>query len=212
MADGNSLISLGHLTRPATDIMFKPLFNVLVLTAIATTVAMLLPDRKELLPLAVMLDFVPVGGVVAATVIATLRFKRTPLPLVRLLMAGYSYFAGGLVGALGLAHLVAVVIVAINRGRQHEFVYDYRFYSLLQLGVLLIAAGIMASIKAAGLARGELAAWRASLSVWIAILAINLPLVPLQGFAVLFSVLAALELLLLGSMRGNFYVKSWGDT
>jgi hypothetical protein len=129
-----------------------------------------------------------------------------------LLIAVYSYFAGGLVGVLGLTHLVAVVIEAINQGRQHQFVYGFRFYSLVQLGVLLIATGIMAAIEAGGLARGERAAWRASLLVWIAILAINLPLVVLQGFALLFSVLAALELLLLGGMWRHFYVKSAGVT
>jgi hypothetical protein len=41
-------------------------------------------------------------------------------------------------------------------------------------------------------------------------LAINLPLVPLQGFALLFSVLAALELLLLGGMRRHFDMKLTG--
>lgn len=194
------------------NVMFKPLLKVFVLTAIATTVAVLLPVSRELLPLAIMLDFVPFGGVVAATLIATLRLKHTPLPLVRLLIAVYSYFAGGLVGALGLNHLVAVVIEAINQGRQHQFVYDFRFYSLVQLGVLLIATGIMASIETAGLARGERAAWHTSLLVWITILAINLPLVVLQGFAILFSVLAAVELLLLGGMWRHFHVKSAGVT
>ena len=194
------------------DVKFRLLLTVFVLTAIATTVAMLLPPARELLPLALLLDFVPFGGVVAATVIATVRLRRVPLPLIRLLIAVYGYFAGALVGALGLAHLVAVVIVSIGRGRQHQFVYSFHFYSLVLLGVLLIAAGIMAASEAASLARGHRAAWRASLSVWTAILAINLPLVSLQGFAVLFSVLAAVELLLLGGMRRHFDLKSAKDT
>ena len=194
------------------DVKIRPLLTVFVLTAIATTVAMLLPPARELLPLALLLDFVPFVGVAAATVIATIRLRRAPIPPIRLLIAVYGYFAGALVGTLGLTHLVAVVIVSIDRARQHQFVYSFHFYSLILLGMLLIAAGLMAAIKSVRLARGHHAAWRASLSVWTAILAINLPLASIQGFAVLFSVLAALELLLLGIMRRHFDVKPAGDT
>jgi hypothetical protein len=193
------------------DVKFRPLLTVFVLTAIASTVALLFPSARELPSLAILLDLVPFGGVVAATVIATIRLRRVPLPLIRLLISVYGYFAGALIGTLGLAHLVAVVIGAINRGRQHQFVYNFHFYSLIQLGVLLVAAGLMAAIESARLARGQRTAWRASLLVWTAILAINLPLVSLQGFAVLFSVLAALELLLLGGMRRHVAVKSADD-
>lgn len=194
------------------DVKFRPLLIVFVLTAIATTVALLVPPTRELRGVALLLDLVPFGGVAAATVMATIRLRCLPLPLIRLLIAVYGYFAGALVGALGLAHLVAVIIDSIVQGRQHQFVYSFRFYSLVLLGVLLAAAGLVAAIEAERLARGRRAAWCVSLSVWTAILAINLPLVPLQGFAVLFSVLAALELLLLGGMRRHFEVKSAGDT
>jgi hypothetical protein len=193
------------------DVKFRPLLTVFGLTAVATTVAHLLPPARELLPLALLLDFVPFGGVVAATAVATVRLRRVPLPLIRLLIAVYGYFAGALVGMLGLAHLVAVAIASINRGRQHQFVYSFHFYSLILLGVLLIAAGLMAAIESVRLGRGHRGAWRASLSVWTAILAINVPLVSLQGFAVLFSVLAGLELLFLGGLRRHFDVKSTGD-
>lgn len=192
------------------DVKLRPLLTVFVLTAIATIVAQLFPPARELLPLALLLDLVPWASVVAATVIATVRLRREPLPLIRLLIAVYGYFAGALVGTLGLAHLVAVVMASIDRGRQHQFVYSFHFYSLILLGVLLFAAGLMAAIQTAGLARGNRPAWRASLSVWTAILAINLPLVSLQGFAVLFSVLAALELLLLVGMRRHFDEGSLG--
>jgi hypothetical protein len=188
------------------DVKIRPLLTAFALTAIATTVALLFPPARELLPLALLLDFVPFVGAVAATVIAAVRLRRVPLPLIPLLIAVYGYFAGALVGMLGVAHLVAVVIASINRGRQHQFVYSFHFYSLVLLGMLLIAAGLMSAIEAARLARGQRAAWRASLSVWTAILAINLPLVPLQGFALLFSLLAALELLLLVGMRRHFDV------
>lgn len=183
-----------------------PLFTVVVLTAIATTVAQVLPPSREVRPVALLLDLVPWGGVVLATGMATLRLRRAGVPLSRLVIAVYGYFAGALIGALGAAHLAAVVVAAIERGRQQQFVYSFHAYSLVLLGVLLIVTGLMAALQAAHLGRGHDAAWRTSLYVWTAILAINLPLVPLQGFAVGFSVLAVLELLLLGGMRRKFGV------
>ena len=193
-------------------VTLRLVLSVFVLTAITTTFAQLIPPAAERLQLvALLLDFVPFGAVVAATVITTIRLRRESLSLRRLLMGVYGYFAGALVGALGVAHLVAVVLASIDRGRQTEFVYNFRFYSLLQLGVLLITAGLIAAIHAAPLARGERAAWRASLWVWTAILAINLALAPLQGFALLFSVLAALGLLLLAGMRRHFNARATMD-
>jgi hypothetical protein len=194
------------------DVKFGMLLAVFALTAIAGTVAQILPPAREFVPLALLLDFVPLGGVITATVIVAIRLRRVSVPLIRLLIATYGYFAGALVSTLGLAHTVAVTTGAINRGLQHQFVYSFHFYSVVLLGVLLITVGFMATIETARLAQGNRAAWRASLSISTAILAINLPLVPLQGFAVLFSVLAALELLLLAGTRRQFDAEPSGDT
>jgi hypothetical protein len=180
-----------------------PMLTVFALTAIATATAQRLPPGGKLVPLALLLDLVPVGGVAVATALAIRSVRRVSLSRVRLLIGTYGYFSGGLVGAFGVAHTVAVTMVSVERARQHQFVYNYRFYSLVLLGVLLIVTGLIAAVEAERLARGRPSGWRASLSVWTAILAINLPLVPLQGFAVLFSVLAAVELLLLAGSRTN---------
>src|SRR5687768_7685976 len=107
-----------------TDVKFKPLLTVVVLTAIATAVAQVLPPSRALRPVALLLDLVPWVGVVVATVMATVRLRRAALPLIRLAVAVYGYFAGALIGALGAAHLAAVVVAAFDRGRQHQFVYD----------------------------------------------------------------------------------------
>ena len=188
--------------------MLRSLIAVFVLTAIATVVAPLLPPARQRLPLALLLDLVPFAGVAVATVIATVRLRRVSPPLVRVFIAVYGYFAGGLVGALGVAHLTGVATASLEQARQHRFVYNFRSYSLVLLGVLLIAAGLVAAIQAGRLAQGHRTAWRASLSVWTALLVISLPLVPLQGFAVLFSVFAALGLVLLCGMRRHFDVQS----
>jgi hypothetical protein len=173
-----------------------PLLTVFVLTAIATAGAQVLPAERDLVPLALLLDLVPMGGVAVATALAIRSLRRASLSLVRLLIGAYGYLAGGLVGAFGVSHTVAVAMVAVERASRHEFVYTYRFYSLVLLGALLIVTGLIAAIEAERLARRG-SGRRASVWVWTAVLAVNLPLVPLQGFAVLFSVLAAVELLLL---------------
>ena len=190
------------------DVEFRALLAGFVLTAIAGIIAQLLPPVKELRSLALLLDFVPFVVVAAATIIAAARLKHASLSLIRLLIAIYGYFAGALIGTFGLAHLVAVVTVAIDRLLQNQFVYGFRFYSLVLFGVLLIVAGLMATVETTRLAQGQHAASRASLAIWTVILAINLPLVSLQGFAVLFSVVAALELLLLASIRRPFEVRA----
>lgn len=191
-------------TTDCLDVKLRPLLTVFTLTAIATAVALLSRTANELVPVALLLDLVPFVGVVVATAIAIVRLKRVPLPLIRLVLPVYSYFAGALVGTLGVAHVVAVVIRSIDRARQNQFVYNFHVYSLVLLGVLLISGGLMVTIEAAGLARRHRPAWRTSMSVWTAILAINLPLVSIQSFAIVFSVVAALALLLLGGMRRQF--------
>jgi hypothetical protein len=183
------------------------LLVVLVLTAIATTVAQLLPLGKAFRAAALLLDLVPVGSVIVATVITSIRLRRERLPLIRLVGGVYGYFAGALVGALGVAHLVAVALAAVDGG-QRPFVYTFRVYSLVLLGVLLVTAGLIAATQATRLALDQRGAWRASLRVWVVLLAINLPLVPLQGFAILFSILAALGLFLVGGMWRRFDVKT----
>src|SRR5687768_9671097 len=106
-----------------------PMLTVFALTAIATGIAQRLPPERDLVPLALLLDLVPVGSVAVATALAMRSLRRASLSLI----GAYGYFAGGLVGALGVAHTVAVTMLSVERARQHQFVYSYRFYSLVLL-------------------------------------------------------------------------------
>lgn len=184
----------------------KAILVVFALTAIATVLAQVLPAARQLAPLGLLLDVVPLAGAATATALAIPLFRRLAPSPIRLLNAVYAYLAGGIVGAFGAAHTAAVTLASIERARGQQFVYDYRFYSLILLGAVLIAGGLLATLQAASLARGQPAGWRASVTVWAAILAVNLPLVPLQGFAVLFSALATVALLLLAGTKRSFDV------
>lgn len=186
-----------------SDIRPAPLLTVFILTAIATAAAHSLPPSGPLRSLGLVLDFVPVAGVVIATVLGAGTFRPVD-SWTRVVTAVYGYFAGGLIGAFGVAHTVSVVVGVIRRAGHDRFTYTFRLYSLLLLGAILIATGLMAALQSARLGHGGRSAWRASLSVWLLILAINLPLMPLQRFAILFSVLAALAVLLLVASRQKF--------
>jgi hypothetical protein len=77
-------------------------------------------------------------------------------------------------------------------------VYDFRLYSLLLLGVALIACGMSLLRAADALASGEVRGRGSAAAAAACALAIVLPLIPIQSFfAVPLSVLGALVLLLL---------------
>ena len=86
------------------------------------------------------------------------------------------------------------------------FVYDFRFYALVQLGVLMIAGGVACVILAPRLMRGEPRAWKATLWATVALLAINVPLMPIEDNAYGPSAFAFLNLVALAATRKRFDV------
>jgi len=84
------------------------------------------------------------------------------------------------------AHLIAVVGRALS-GKGVEgaatFVYNFRFYSLVFVGVVIVIAGFYCLIAARGLTRADPLARRRALRASLVILAVNAPLAPIQGFA-----------------------------
>ncbi len=97
-----------------------------------------------------------------------------------------SFFNGVLIAALGVGHLIAVGNLAfsgVGSGPDGTFAYNFRFYALLQLGLLLIAGGVACFWPAGRLTRGEPQAWRSTLWATVALLVINVPLIPVQGLA-----------------------------
>ena len=171
-------------------------------TAIASTLAPTLAQLHP--PFSRLVPWLLVAGLAAATTAFIISLRRKSAAPRRLLLAACGFFCGLLIAALGVAHLAGVFHASLDRACQGRFVYGFHFYSLVLLGTLLVAGGIAAAGQASKLALGERAAWRASLVVWAALLFINLPLVPLQDFAALFSALAALYLMVLYAARRSF--------
>jgi hypothetical protein len=98
---------------------------------------------------------------------------------------------------LGSAHLAAVIGRALagkgTRGAP-TFHYDFSFYSLVLLGALLAAAGLVCLTAVKGLTRGDLPAWRRAFGASAFLLAINAPLAPIQSFAYVLGGLALANL------------------
>lgn len=143
-----------------------------------------------LLRFGVALDLLPFLGAVAMGSAVAARLFHARVNALRIWCISYSYAACALVGALGTAHLVSIVSEAV-RG---PFVYDFRSYALILLGLLFIVPGHVGVVAAGRSLDAKATAVRQLCWVWGIILCVDLPLIPLQGFAVLFSVLGCLGL------------------
>jgi lysylphosphatidylglycerol synthetase-like protein (DUF2156 family) len=82
-----------------------------------------------------------------------------------------------------------------------SFVYNFRFYSLVFVGVVIVVAGFYCLIAARGLTRADPLARRRALRASLVILAVNAPLAPIQGFAYGLSILALFNLIGLATSR-----------
>ena len=76
----------------------------------------------------------------------------------------------------GAVHLIAVIRRAILRG--DSFQYDFRFYSLLLLGVCLVVPSILALRQVRELHRGLPQARRRALQICALMLLVTLPIIP----------------------------------
>ncbi len=147
------------------------------------------------------------AGVLWASYFVFFYGRRLQAPAALLVVAWADVFCGLGNALLGGAHLFGVITRALGAKSFSEasvFTYDFRFYSLVLLGLLIAVPGFLCLVYAQGLTRGDASARKNTLwlSAWL--LAINGPLIPLQGFAVLLSGLALLNLIALAVSRRRF--------
>jgi hypothetical protein len=116
-------------------------------------------------------------------------------------VAAVIFFSGAVIASLGGAHTVAVIGRALRRPL---FVYDFRLYSLVLLGACQIAGGLRCLSTSWSLARGDARAWRAALAAATLLLIVNVPLMPIQGFAGVPSLLMSLTLITLIATGRHF--------
>jgi hypothetical protein len=82
------------------------------------------------------------------------------------------------------AHLIEILgrLVVGTSSVGTALPYDFRAYSLLLLGVVLVASGVYLMRQAGALGRGEPGARAAAVRGVIVVLLLNVPLIPIQAF------------------------------
>jgi hypothetical protein len=98
------------------------------------------------------------------------------------------------IASLGSAHTVAVIGRAL---RGPSFVYNFRLYSLVLLGACQIAGGLRCLSTSWRVARGDARAWKSALAATMLLVIVNVPLIPIQGFAGATSLIAVVTLITL---------------
>ncbi len=155
--------------------------------------------------------YATIGGAIWFAIAARRRGCLAALSAV----ATISFFNGTLIAALGAGHFIAVVNQAVSgqgSGPGGAFAYDFRFYALVLLGMLLIAGGVGCFTPARGLTRGEARAWKVTVWSTVALLAINLPLIPVQGLALSPFLLVNLVVLMVTRKRFALSTAMAGNT
>ncbi len=119
---------------------------------------------------------------------------------------GWNFFSMVWLAFYGLA--ISTMMLGHNTENLYQaaesttWTYDFRFYSLQLLGILLIGCGIRYLWAVIRLTRGEVAGRRMALVNTMVVLAIVLPLIPLQPlFAGILTGLGIITLLVLMLMK-----------
>ena len=138
-----------------------------------------------------------------AAAILVFAFARRRAPALVALAAAVTALSGAESVLMGAGHLFGVIARALSgRGAgDAPFAYDFRFYSLVLMGLLLIVPGLLALASVPGLTRRRLASWRIALWSNVVLLALNAPLAPIQGFAYVLGGLAAASVAALALAR-----------
>lgn len=132
----------------------------------------------------------------AATALFVRLLRRRGVRGRRLAAAGWGFFFGlFLVVMLSMHTLVISGLRLFERPAGTALAYDFHLYSLLLLAAVLIAQGARSLRAAAAVATGDARGWREGARATAVVLAVAVPLVPLQFFG---SVLTAMALVNLG--------------
>jgi hypothetical protein len=129
---------------------------------------------------------------------------------VALVAAGaVTFFCGALIASLGSAHTIAVIGRAL---RGPSFVYNFRLYSLVLLGTCQMAGGLRCLSTSWRVTRGDARAWKSALAATMALLIVNVPLIPIQGFAGATSLIAGVTLITLIATGRRFVTQVDAET
>ena len=106
--------------------------------------------------------------------------------------------------ALHLAAVVGHIFSGKGFGGEARFAYDFRFFWLILLGVVISIPGLVFVIQARRLTDGDVTAWKRVLWASGALLALSVPLVYRDAIALNTALLATINLVSLGAGRKQF--------
>jgi len=149
------------------------------------------------------------GLVLLITAIVTIRFvfatRRRRVPAALALAGAVDIVCGLIALGLATAHLIAIVGLAVIRALATPPVpaYTLRFYSLLLLGMAVVVPGFLCVASAKQLTEGQARGWRRASWATLWLLAVTVPLIPLNGFGTFLTAFAFANLLSLGAISGR---------
>ena len=115
--------------------------------------------------------------------------------------ATWTFFVGLFVSVMLGLHAVSILgMRLLDRAPGTAFQYDFRLFSLLLLAGVLVPQGAACARAAAGLAVRDAWAWRRVRGAVLRLLAVAVPLIPLQFFGIL---LTAMGLVTLGALAAT---------
>ena len=129
------------------------------------------------------------------------RRRRAPGSLM--IVGEVNAVCGLLIGLLGSAHLVAVVGRALSgRGFQADttFTYNFYFYALVLLGLVIAISGFVCLSYAQRLVRADPTGWRRAVYLSTGLVALTIPMVT-WGPSGMVTVLAIVNLIALAAFR-----------
>src|SRR5438067_1852106 len=102
--------------------------------------------------------------------------RRRQIPVILLLACGIDAVCGLASLLLGGAHFYGVVGRALRGVMHHgppDFTYNFRFYSLVMLGLLLVVPGFLCLTSASGLTKSESVAWKIAFWSSVVLVVVN---------------------------------------
>ena len=140
---------------------------------------------------------------VAFSIIARYRW-RTPAAIVA--AGGFTFGYGLLTTVFSALHLVTAARPFLGRNTESAavFIYDFRFYSLMLLGILFVILGSACLRLATGVAQGKFLARQRALGYTVMLLLVNFPLMPLEVSGIVLSLGALVNILALSVSREHF--------
>jgi hypothetical protein len=143
----------------------------------------------------------------AAAIALALRARRRAAPWPAVAAGAVTLFCGALTAGLAALHLAAILGRALadkGHGGAPGFAYDFGFYSLVLVGVVILVPALVCVAQAPRLTAGDPRAWRRAAWANLVLVAVNAPLAPIQDFAYLLGGLAVVDLVVLLLARRRF--------